>query len=151
MLAFLVQVSTQLVGAVATAPQQPDASVLAPYFFTGSGIVLAQKWMKGKRFYARFVQAFPGADKWAHRTVAIIGAAIGAAGIHYSWNYDILHGGSVQAQLPALVDLVQNLFHAAGDLTKVVITQQILYEMTHQLPYAPPAAGTGGRPAATAP
>lgn len=145
MVAFLVQAGGEVAGAVATSAQQPDAAVLAPYFFTGASIVIAQKWMKTRQFYARFVVAFPGADKWAHRYVALLGAMIGAAGIHYSWNYDVFHGGSIMAQLPPLVALLENLWHAGTDLAKVLLTQQILYESTHQLPYAPPA-GTGGPP-----
>jgi len=53
-------------------------------FTSGFLIFKIQQILKGLETYQRFVTAFPGVDKWAHRFIAGLLALVAASGIHYT-------------------------------------------------------------------
>lgn len=108
-----------------------DATEVVPFFTTAATIVAVQKLLKNTSQYRRFVVAFPGADKWAHWTFAVIASFIGAGYIHVTWNWTAIAGGQVLFGLPSVV----TLWHASGDFFKVFIMQLTVYQSTHQPPY----------------
>lgn len=97
-------------------------------------IVYIQNWLKTRDFYARFVVAFPGSDEYAHWIIAGTASLIAAAGIHLTWNYDLIKGGQFAGTIPSLRDML----HGMGDWFQVYIYQHTIYKQTHEAPYAPP-------------
>jgi len=107
--------------------------------YIGSGLLLfyVQQWMKSDpvllgirpfAWYSAIVTALPGADKWAHRIFAGLGALFAAAGIHYttdgacSWA-DGCHGTfSIPDGWSAL--------HGVWEWAKVYMIQQGMYDAT---------------------
>jgi hypothetical protein len=112
-----------------------DTSAYGSIIFSAATIVAIQKWLKQQEVYARFVATFPGADKWAHWLIAGLSSIIAAAGIHVTWNWDVIKGGQFAGSLPSLMDMV----HGILDWFKVYIMQHTIYESTHQPPFEPPA------------
>lgn len=111
-----------------------DATEVVPYLTSAATIVAIQKWLKTQAVYAKFVAAFPGADKWAHWTVAAISSLSVAMGIHAVYNWNTETGGQIIFTIPGLIVLL----HGAGDFFKVFILQHTIYESTHQPPFQPP-------------
>ena len=102
-------------------------------------IYFAQKYLKTLPGYARFVEAMPGAAKWAHRCVAAAGAVIAAVGVHISFEGNAAQGWHFSGTIPD----VWTMAHAAWDWLKVYATNQWIYESTKPKPWtpAPPPAG----------
>jgi len=111
-----------------------DATEVVPYLTSAATIVAIQKWLKTQDVYAKFVKAFPGADKWAHWTVAGVSSLFVAMGIHTVYNWNTQTGGQVVFVIPGLMVLI----HGFGDFFKVFILQHTIYESTHQPPFIPP-------------
>jgi hypothetical protein len=65
-----------------------DATEVVPFLSSAATIAFLQKMLKQTQPYAQFVQAFPGADKWAHRTFAAVASLFVALGIHLTWKLD---------------------------------------------------------------
>ncbi len=112
-----------------------DATEVVPYLTSAATIVMVQKWLKTLQVYARFVEAFPGADRWAHWLVALVASLIAAAGIHIVWTGTFTEGGVATFNVPGVWAMV----HGLGDWFKVFILQHTVYESTHQVPYVPAA------------
>jgi hypothetical protein len=104
-----------------------------PVISSALTIVYIQKWLKQRQFYAKFVKAFPGADKYAHWIAAGIMSAVFAAGIHYTWMYDADSGGQVVISIPA----VNAVVHGLIDWFKVYIIQHYGHDVTRHGPYNP--------------
>ncbi len=105
-------------------PSAQDASEVVPWLTSAATIVALQRWLKTKKLYWDLVRVVPGADKWAHWCIAGAASLIAAAGIHLTWNWDMIHGGQFAGSLPSLMDLV----HGLGDWFKVYILQWTIYE-----------------------
>lgn len=110
-----------------------DANEVVPFLTSAAAIYFVQKFLKNRPSYAEFVKAMPGAAKWAHRTVALIGSLIAAVGIHYTYNGTLHAGGTVSIVIPGLWDMI----HAGSDVAKVFILQQYAYETTKPKPWVP--------------
>lgn len=111
-----------------------DATEVVPYLTSAATIVAIQKWLKTTEFYAKFVAAFPGADKYAHWIVAGVSSIIAAAGIHLTWNWSATAGGTFSGTVPSVLDML----HGLADFFKVYILQHTIYEGTNKAPYMPP-------------
>lgn len=111
-----------------------DASEVVPFLTSAATIAFLQKMLKQTQPYAQFVQAFPGADKWAHRTFAAVASLLVAAGIHITWNWNAASGGAFSGTLPSLLDAL----HGLGDFWKVYILQHTVYSAAGEAPYHPP-------------
>ena len=135
MFAAVLQQVAQVAQTIATSPSPADVNVFAPFFFSTATIVLAHKWLKTTSSYTVFVHAFPGADKWAHRAAAGFGSLIAAAGIHYTWNWDIQTGGELHAHIPGLLGMIEGVLHGGKDLFKVYVSQEMLYQMSRHGPF----------------
>ncbi len=129
-LALLIQQAAQ---AIAAAPTPADQTEVVPYMTTAAGIYFTQKWLKTRPAYAEFVQALPGAAKWAHRAVAMIGSVIAAVGIHFTYTGTLQAGGTLQFLIPSLWDMA----HAVSDVGKVFLLQQWGYEMAKPKQWTP--------------
>lgn len=119
----------------------PDAaSEVVPYLTSAALIFYAQKFLKTTPGYAAFVQHVPGAAKWAHRLVALVGSIIAAVGIHWTYAGDVQAGGILTVTIPSLA----SMGHAIWDVVKVYVLQQWAYETTKPKPWMPepPAVGT---------
>lgn len=116
-----------------------DASEVVPYLTSAAMIYFAQKFLKTTPPYAAFVAAMPGAAKWAHRTVALIGSVIAAVGIHYTYNGTLQAGGVLTFTIPGAWDML----HATWDVVKVYVLQQYAYDTTKPKPWSatPPTNG----------
>lgn len=112
-----------------------DASEIAPLLTSAATIVFAQKMLKQWQPYARFVQAFPGADRWAHWLVAGLGSLVASLGIHWAYTWSVAAGGTVTFTIPGFADLA----HGFLDWFKIYILQHTVYESTHHPPYVPDA------------
>jgi hypothetical protein len=112
----------------------PDVSEVVPYFTSAATIVFVQKALKQTQLYARFIQAFPGADKYAHWFVAGLGSLIAAEGIHITYGWTVATGGTISFAVPGLAALL----HGFSDWFKVYILQHTIYSSTHEPPYQPP-------------
>lgn len=110
-----------------------EATEVVPYLTSAALIFYAQKFLKTRTSYGHFVKAFPAADKWAHRFIAGFGALIAATGIHFTFNYDIVQGGTAHFTIPDLWTMV----HGIGDWVKVFTLQQFAYDCAKQPPYVP--------------
>lgn len=114
---------------IAAAAQQ-SSNELVPYMSSAAAIMYAQRALKAVEAYQRFVKAFPGADKWAHRVVAGLGSLVAALGIGYTLDYNVLTGGQMIVKIPALTVLL----HGLKDFVVVYLFQQTLYDSTKQPP-----------------
>lgn len=120
-----------------------DASEVVPWLTSAATVVALQHWLKTQPIYWAIVRAIPGADKWAHWLIAGVASLIAAAGIHLTWNWDVIKGGQFQGTLPSLPDIL----HGLGDWYKVYILQWTIYR-THNAATADPpptAIGTAGK------
>ena len=121
------QVAQEAAKAVTSLPQGGDASTeIVPYFTTASLIVYAQKWLKTRQNYKHFVAMFPGADKWAHRATAAMGALWVALGLHFVYEGTAETGYAFHLITPSVVSML----HSLGDFVKVFILQQVVYDGT---------------------
>jgi hypothetical protein len=105
-----------------------DVSEVVPYLAAAATIVYIQKWLKSFGWYSALVQAIPGADKWAHRTVAGVGSFIAAVGIHLSFSGDWTAGWTFHGSIPD----GWTLLHASGDWFKVYVLQQYTYDSSRR-------------------
>jgi hypothetical protein len=111
-----------------------DATEIVPYLTTAAVIVYAQRFLKTTRVYEQFVAAMPGADKWAHRLVAGIGAFVAALGIHMTFAGDFSNGWAFSGTIPNGWELL----HGLADFVKVFALQQWAYDSSKQWPTFPP-------------
>lgn len=135
---FLVaaQSTAQAAAAVVQAAAvSDDPNPLRSMTLSAMGIFYVQKWLKTRVVFRRFVETFPGSDKWAHRGVAAIGAFLTMAGIHYTFNGTLLGGGTYIIQLPPLQQMFSTLTHASIDFGGIFGLQQVIYEATRQPGY----------------
>lgn len=132
LIATLLQAATT---AVQSMPNAGDTTEVVPYLTSAGLVVYAQKWMKTRPLYTTLVEQFPGANKWAHRLVAALGATIAALGIHVSFAGDYQSGWTFHGSIPDLWTMV----HAGSDWVKVYVLQAIVYDATKQPPYSPVA------------
>lgn len=110
----------------------PDTAAGATPYLTAAGLVVyAQRWMKTQDAYREFIVAFPGADKWAHRAVAAVGALAAAIGIHWTYTGAWETGWQIHLAIPA----GWTLLHGLTDFTKVFVLQQLAYDATRQPPW----------------
>ena len=128
-IALLLQTAAQAV----TASPRADQTEVVPYMTTAAGIYFVQKYLKTRPVYANLVQALPGAAKWAHRAVALVGSLIAAVGIHFTYNGTLQAGGTLLFTIPSLWDMA----HAVSDVGKVFLLQQWGYEMAKPKPWTP--------------
>ncbi len=103
---------------------------LSPFLVTGALIVYAQRWMKSFDWYQAFVKVVPGADRWAHRLVAGVGALIGALGIGITTKGAADVGWSVVVTIPAAAALL----HGCWNFLLTFGSQQVIYDMTRTRP-----------------
>lgn len=103
-----------------------DATEVVPYLTSAATIVALQKYLKTLDLYQRFVQAFPGADKYGHWFVAGICSLTAAAGIHVAWNWTAIAGGTAVFTIPPVMAMI----HGLADFWKVFILQHTVYEAT---------------------
>lgn len=113
-----------------------DATEVVPFLTSAAVIVYAQKFLKTTNLYGRFVKAIPGADKWAHRIVAGLGALIAALGIHMTFAGDFNAGWTFSGTVPNGWELM----HGFGDFIKVFALQQWAYDSSKQPPYYNPVS-----------
>ncbi len=99
---------------------------VVPYLASSGSIMYLQRCLKGHPLYQRFVAAFPGADKWAHRFIAAVGALIAAVGIGYTFDWTAAAGGQVLITIPNLTALR----HGLWDFSVVYLFQQGWYDAT---------------------
>lgn len=111
---------------IATAVQNTP-NELPTYFGSAMAIVYAQRALKSRAFYQAFVKAVPGADKWAHRLVAVVGS-LAAVGLVAKFDYDPNTGGQMLLNLPPLAALA----HALKDFLFTYGGQQVLYDATRK-------------------
>lgn len=126
-------------GALASADPNP----LRDWVASGAAIYYFQKWLKGRVWYGQFVGAFPGADKWAHRAIPMLGAMLATLGIHYTWSGTLLNGGTLTVLLPPVQQLFAGLGHFGLDVGGIFGIQQTIYECSNQrafVPAVPPPA-----------
>lgn len=123
---FQAAVETVQQAAQATAGATGDNTEVVPYLTSAALIVYVQRWLKSRDFYQAFVGAMPGADKWAHRLVAGVGALLMALGIHYTFTGDMQAGWQLHLSIPAL----WTLLHTAGDFVKEYVLQQMIFDGT---------------------
>lgn len=105
-----------------------DANEVVPYLGAAATIVFIQRWMKTQPWYSTTIQKMPGADKWAHRAVAAVGAFIAAIGIHISFAGDWMTGWTFKGSIPD----IWTLLHAFSDWFKVYVLQQYAYDSTRK-------------------
>lgn len=105
-----------------------DATEVVPYLTSAVLIVYAQKFMKTRDVYIKFVESMPGADKWAHRLIAAIGVAVSAAGIHYTYMGDYTTGWIVHINIPD----IWTVLHGLTDFVKLYTLQQFAYDVTRR-------------------
>lgn len=123
------QTAAEAAKAVATIPQGGEsATEIVPYFTTAALIVYAQKYLKTFGIYNTFVEHFPGADKWAHRFVAGIGAIWVALGLHFTYAGSADSGYQFHLVTPAAVQML----HGLGDFLKVYVLQQVIHDGTQK-------------------
>ena len=103
-----------------------DATEVVPFLSGAAAIMYVQRWLKSFDWYAAFVRAVPGADKWANRIVAGVGSLIVALGIHWAFSGNLIEGGTLTVQIPKLVELSHGFF----DWGKLYVLQQWAYEST---------------------
>jgi hypothetical protein len=91
-------------------------------------VVYAQRFLKTRAWYNRFVVAFPMADRWVHRLVAGLGALITALGVTWTFtgSYDV--GWHLQGDIPSLSAMTLALWA----WFKVFVMQQLMYDMTRR-------------------
>lgn len=113
--------------ALAAAQQvAPVTTDFSTYAIVSGLVMYAQKYMKSFNIYQAVVKAVPGADKWAHRVIALLGSLIGAAGIAYAFSYDPQTGGSLLITLPSAAVAAAGLKSAAV----LYLGQQFAYDAT---------------------
>ncbi len=109
-----------------------DATEVVPFLTSAAVIVYIQKYLKGSRltseWYAKFVAAVPGSDKWAHRIIAGLGSFVAALGIHMTFAGDFNNGWTFAGQIPNGWELL----HATGDFIKVFALQQWAYDSSRR-------------------
>lgn len=127
---------------VQVAASNDDPSPLRSMTLSAIAIVYVQKWMKRRAWFQRFIVAFPGANKYAHRVVAATGALLTMAGVHYTFAGTLLGGATYTIQLPPLQQMISALLHSSVDFGGIFGLQQVIYDATRQPPYppAPPPA-----------
>jgi hypothetical protein len=123
----MLQTAAQVAQAVG-----PEATEVKPYLVTAGLIFILQDWVKTQQWYRRLVKAFPGADKWAHRSVAGLGSFVTGVGIHWTYTGSLLAGGVFTAQLPPLLNILSNLVHTGSDVGGIYIMQQVIYMIAHR-------------------
>lgn len=96
------------------------------YWTAVGGIYFLQKYLKVFKFYQKFVDTFPGADKWAHRAFAGVAALIVSLGIHIATEGDATAGWTVHISIPNVL----SLWHSLGDWLEIFTGQQIVYELS---------------------
>lgn len=126
---LFLQQTAATVATAATAAPGPDGGEVKPFLIGSALIVLTQDALKSQATYQKFVAAFPGADKWAHRFVAFSGSLLTGAGIHVVYTGSLLAGGHLSADLPPLADMLANLLHDGSDVGGVFVLQQMLYRL----------------------
>ena len=129
------------------ASSQAGASEVVTFLSSPLFIVYLQKFLKTTDAYGAFVKAVPGADKWAHRIVAGLGALIVGVGIHVTFDGDAMTGWTFHGTIPNL----WTLLHGFYDVVRVFALQQWFYDASKQPPYVNPvlttpiAPHTGGK------
>lgn len=123
-------------GAVAVTTTDADAQIV-PVITAAAVVVYFQRALKGFKWYKNFVDALPGADKWAHRLFAAIGALVAAVGIHVTFTGSILAGGTFTGTYPDL----WTMLHGLGEWIRLYIFQQLAYDATKDKA----AAAAGGQ------
>jgi hypothetical protein len=114
--------------AVAGGSTSGDVTEVVPYLTSGLMIMYAQRMLKGFGWYQNFVQAVPGADKWAHRVFAGSASAIAAAGIHLTFTGSLMTGGEIHGTYPNIFEML----HGLGDWVKVFAIQQWAYDSSRR-------------------
>lgn len=123
------QTAVEAAKAVATIPQSGEGSTeIVPYFTTAALIVYAQKYLKTFKLYTTFVEHFPGADKWAHRFIAAVGAVWVALGLHFTYAGSADVGYQFHLVTPAAIQML----HGLGDFLKVYVLQQVIHDGTQK-------------------
>lgn len=138
LLVVAVQSTAQAVEQVVqVAASTDDPSPLRSMTLSAIAIVYVQKWMKRRPWFQRFIVAFPGANKYAHRVVAAAGALLTMAGVHYTFSGSVLGGATYTIQLPPLQQMISSLLHSSVDFGGIFGLQQVIYDATRQPPYPP--------------
>jgi len=127
------QVAQEAAKAVTSLPQSGEqATEIVPYLTTSLAIVYIQKAMKyswlTRSAYDSFVSHVPGADKWAHRLVAAVGALWVALGLHFVYE----GAPDVGYQFHLITPAVTSMLHGVGDFVKVFLLQQGMYDATQK-------------------
>lgn len=104
-----------------------------PYLVSAFAIYFVQKWFKTQSWYAKFVEVFPGAMKWAHRFIGAAGSLLFALGIHFTIEGDALHGWRILTSIPPLHEMLDVLV----DWSNMFILQQGIYEVAKPRQYVP--------------
>ena len=137
------QVAKEAAKAVTTLPQGAEqATEIVPFLTTAALIVYAQKWLKSTGLYGAFVEKMPGADKWAHRLVASIGALWTALGLDFAYDGSGDAGYTFRLITPATVTML----HGLGDFAKVYVMQQVVYDATQKGKQLLPPTGPAAKP-----
>jgi hypothetical protein len=105
-----------------------DPNPLRDWVASGMALYYFQKWLKQRPQYAKFVELFPGTDKWAHRFVPFAGAVLATCGIHYTWNGTLFGGGVIIVTLPPLQQIAAGLGHFGFDVGGIYGIAQTCYE-----------------------
>lgn len=134
--------TTAAQGALASSDPNP----LRDWVASGAAIYYFQKWMKSRQWYGRFVQVFPGADKWAHRFIPLLGATMATLGIHYTWSGTLFNGGTLTVMLPPLQQMVAGIGHFGLDVGGIFGVQQTIYECSNQRGFVPAPAPPPANP-----
>lgn len=111
----------------------PETIGAIPHLSGIACIYFIQKWAKTFGWYARFVQAFPGADKWAHRAFAAVCTFVVAVGIHASFSGDAGAGWAIHITIPNL----ETLMHGAQDFIVSFPLQQWFYDAANRQEWTP--------------
>lgn len=123
------QVVREAAQAVTAIPQHGEPSTeIVPYLTTAALIVYLQKYLKTFQFYDWIVKQIPGADKWAHRSVALFWAIWTALGLHFVYEGTADTGWEFHLITPA----VSTMLHTTGDAIKVFVLQQVIYDGTQK-------------------
>jgi hypothetical protein len=107
-------------------------------FTSGFIIFKIQQFLKSLAVYRRFVEAFPGADKWAHRIIAGALSLVAASGIHYTLDGACSFSDGCHGTFS--IPNGWTMLHGLWDWLQVYIVQQGSYDMTRTArPSSPPS------------
>lgn len=83
------------------------------------------QWLKRCPRYQRFVQWAPIRDRWVHRIISFVGAALGAEGIHIAVTGTVSEGFQLGVSIPPILVML----HTTWDIFSQFMVQQVGHDL----------------------